>query len=35
MNTKVAVNVLKPKIYSAPPSAKDKAAKMKVEAAEK
>jgi hypothetical protein len=35
MNTKVAVNVLKPKIYSAPPSAKDKAAKLKAETGQK
>jgi hypothetical protein len=29
MNTKVAMNVIKPKIYSSPPSTKDKAAKLK------
>ena len=34
MNTKAAINVIKPKVFSAPPpSAKDKAAKIKVETA--
>jgi hypothetical protein len=32
MNTKAAVNVIKPKVFSSPPSsAKDKAAKVKIE----
>jgi hypothetical protein len=35
MNTKAAVNVFKPKVFSAPPSAKDKAAKVKIDAPSK
>lgn len=35
MNTKAAVNVIKPKVFSSPPSAKDKAAKVKIETAAK
>ena len=35
MNTKAAVNVYKPKIFSAPPSTKDKLNKVKVETSAK
>ncbi len=35
MNTKAAVNVIKPKVFSAPPSTKDKAAKVKLDTVQK
>ena len=35
MNTKAAVNVIKPKIFSAPPSTKDKAGKVKIDTVSK